>query len=201
MCIINYLNILTLKTKKMEMKKMALSVLMAVVLLTSCKKNVVEPNDEEVITTMRLTFVPVGGGATLIYQFDDPDGPGGTAPTQQEIVLAPTRSYNVSVQLLNKTETPVKDVTLEVQREADAHRFYYEPATGSNVTVSGLNNDGNGVPLGITSTWATGAVATGKLKVTLRHYPSTPPGKAIADLVSSTKSGTDIVVEFNTKIQ
>lgn len=186
----------------MKMKKIALSVLMAGVLITSCKKDKPEePNEEEVITTMKLTFVPVGGGATLTYQFDDPDGPGGTAPTQQEIVLAPTKSYNVTLQLLNKTETPVADITLEVQNEATAHRFYYEPSAGSNITVSGLDNDANGVPLGTTSTWATGAVATGKIKVTLRHYAGTPPNKAFEDLVNSSKSSTDIEVEFNVNIQ
>lgn len=186
----------------MKMKKLALSLLTACVLVTSCKKDKAEePNEEEVITTMKLTFVPVGGGATLTYQFDDPDGPGGTAPTQDEIVLAPAKTYNVTVQLLNKTETPAADITTEVQSEADAHRFYYEPSAGSNITVSGLDTDGNGIPLGITSTWTTGAVATGTLKVTLRHYGGNPPGKAIGDDVNSPKSSTDIEVTFNSKVQ
>lgn len=179
-----------------------LGILFSSALITSCKKDAPEEdNEEEVITTMKLTFVPIGGGTTLTYQFKDADGPGGAAPTQDEITLAPSKSYNVTVQLLNETETPAEDITLEVADEADAHRFYYEPTTPSNITVSNLNNDGNGVPLGITSTWATGANATGKVKVTLRHYPNTPPGKAITDLVSSAKSGTDIEVEFATRIQ
>ncbi len=186
---------------KKQFMKFTLGILISSTLMTSCKKSVEEPNAEEVITTMQLTFVPVGGGTTLTYTFDDPDGPGGTAATKQEIVLAPSKSYGVTVRLLDKTKTPVSDVTTEVAAEADAHRFYYQPAVGNNITVSGLNNDGAGIPLGITSTWATGAIATGKIIVTLRHYPSTPPGKAAADLVTSTKSATDIEVEFATKIQ
>lgn len=171
-------------------------------LLSSCKKdNDEEENEEEVITTMRLTFVPVGGGAMVSYQFDDPDGPGGANPTKDEIVLQPNRSYNVTLQLLNKTENPVADITTEVAAEAAAHRFYYEPSAGSNITVSGLNNDGNGVPVGITSTWATGAAATGNVRVTLRHYPGNPPNKAANDPVNSSKSSTDIEVDFNTRIQ
>lgn len=187
---------------KKQFIKLVVGILFSATLITSCKKDTVEePNQEEVITTMRLTFVPVGGGTTLTYQFDDTDGPGGSAPTQDEIVLAPSKSYNVSLQLLNKTETPVADITTEILAEADAHRFYYEPTAGSNISVSGLDNDANGVPLGVTSTWATGVIATGKIMVTLRHYPGTPPGKATGDLVNSTKSGTDIEVEFNTRIQ
>ena len=182
--------------------KIALGILISCAVLTSCKKDKAEePNEVEVITTMRLTFVPVGGGATVTYQFDDADGPGGTAATQQEIVLAPSKTYGVTVQLLDKTKNPVSDVTIEVATEAAAHRFYYEPLAASNITVSGLNNDAAGIPLGITSTWTTGAVATSRAKVTLRHYPGNPPGKAASDLVNSTKSESDIEVDFVTKIQ
>jgi hypothetical protein len=187
---------------KTKLFKVVMGILISSTMITACKKDSVEePNDEEIITTMKLTFVPVGGGATLTYQFKDPDGPGGAAPTQDQIVLAPSKAYNVTVQLLNETKTPAEDITVEVAAEADAHRFYYEPAVGSNIVVSGLNNDGNGVPVGITGTWTTGAVATGKVKVTLRHYGGTPPGKAVGDLVNSSKSSTDIEVEFNTRIQ
>ena len=182
--------------------KVAMGLLVFGALITSCKKNSVEePNDEEIITTMKLTFVPVGGGDTLTYQFRDPDGAGGTAPTQDEIVLEPSKTYNVSVLILNETESPAKDITLEVAEEADAHRFYYEPEAGSNIIVTGLDNDGNGVPVGITSTWTTSSLANSKIKVTLRHYGGTPPGKTVEDLVNSSKSNTDIEVEFNTKIQ
>lgn len=187
---------------KKQIIKATFGILISSIIITSCKKpTIVEPNAEEVITTMKLTFVPIGGGATLTYQFDDPDGPGGTIPTKDEIVLAPSRSYNVTVQILNKTATPATDITTEIQAESDAHRFYYEPSAASNINISGLDNDVNGVPLGITGAWATGNATTGTIKITLRHYPGTPPGKEISDSVSSTKSNSDIEVEFNTKIQ
>lgn len=187
---------------KLQLTRIAFGIFIVSSLLTACKKDKEEEeNEEEVITTMKLTFVPVGGGSTVTYQFKDADGPGGGAPTQDEILLAPSKTYGVTVQLLNETETPAEDVTIEVQSEAEAHRFYYEPSGGSNVTVAGLNNDPAGIPLGITSTWTTGAVATGTIVITLRHYGGTPPGKGAADPVNSPKSSTDIDVTFNTKIQ
>lgn len=187
---------------KQQFMKIALGILVSGAVMTACKKDPVEEsNDGELITTMKLTFVPVGGGNVITYQFRDVDGPGGTSPIQDEIVLAPSKTYNVTLQLLNETATPAADITIEVGAEANAHRFYYEPTAGSNITVSGFNNDAAGIPLGVTSVWATGAAATGKVKVTLRHYPGTPPDKALADLVNSAKSGTDIEVEFNTRIQ
>lgn len=170
-------------------------------LFAACEKDTAEDNQEEVITTMKLTFVPVGGGTTLTYQFDDADGPGGAAPSKDDIVLGTAKTYNVTVQLLNKTVTPAEDITIEVKEEADAHRFYYETSPGSNITIAGFDNDPNGVPVGVSSTWTTSSVANGSLKVTLRHYAAVPPNKAIGDLVNSPKSNTDIEVVFNTKVQ
>lgn len=188
--------------KKQLSKFSMLLFCMSSLLLSSCKKDSVgEENDEEVITTMQLTFIPQGGGATVTYKFDDPDGPGGAVATQDQIVLGANKTYNVALQLLNKTLTPVEDITLEVAAEPEAHRFYYEPSAGSNITVSGLNNDPAGMPLGITSIWTTTATATGTVKVTLRHYAGTPPNKATADPVNTSKSSTDIEVIFNTRIQ
>jgi hypothetical protein len=201
------LNIFINKQKKTSMKKQVLKFGLllfgaSALLLTSCKKEKnEEENDEEVITTMQLTFVPVGVGTTVMYKYDDPDGPGGANPTKDQIVLAPNKSYNVTLQLLNKTVTPAADITTEVAAEAQAHRFYYIPSGAGNITVSGLNNDAAGLPLGITSTWTTGAAATGKIRVVLRHYPGNPPNKAATDDVGSSKSSTDIEVEFDTRVQ
>ena len=185
----------------MQIKKMIAIFVVLTAVFTSCKKEADEPNDEEVITTLRLTFAPVGGGNNLVYQYDDADGPGGNQPTKEEIVLQPNKSYNVSLQLLNKTVTPAEDKTNEINQEGTSHRFYYEPAAGSNITVSGLDNDANGVALGLSSNWVSGAAATGTIKITLRHYSGNPPGKAANDPVNSTKSSTDLEVLFNTRIQ
>lgn len=188
---------------KTQLTKIAFAAFLTTGLLTACSKDddVAEENEEEVITTMKLTFTPASGGSALTYAYRDADGPGGTAPTIDDIVLAPSTSYAVSVQILNETATPVEDVTTEIEEESDAHRFYFAPSAGSNITVSNLDNDANGVPVGLSSTWTTGAAATGTIKVTLRHYPGNPPGKAAADLVDSGKSGTDAEATFVTKVQ
>jgi len=186
---------------KQKLTRALLAMILTSTLFTACKKDTIEENDNEVITTMKLTFVPVGGGSSQTFQFRDADGPGGAAPTQDQIILAPSKTYNVTIQLLNETVSPADDITLEVEAESDAHRFYYAPTAGSNITISGLNNDPNGVPVGISSVWTTRGVATGKVTVTLRHFPGTPPGKETSDPVDSPKSTTDIEVVFDSKIQ
>lgn len=192
---------------KKDLLKFSLLLLGAWLLIfSSCKKdNNDEENEEEVITTMQLTFVPVGTGNTLTYKFDDPDGPGGSNATIDEIILPPSKTYNVTLALLNKTVNPVADITIEVAAESQSHRFYYEVQSGLNLTISNFNNDANGIPLGTTSQWTTGAASTGKANVTLRHYPGNPPNKAANDPVDSPKSSTDITTKdiggFTVKIQ
>lgn len=168
--------------------------------VTACKKLTGESNDEELITTMVITATPQNGGTSLVFTFNDPDGPGGNNPTIDNIVLNNNTAYNVSVALLNSTVNPPTDITKEVEEENTAHRFYYEASAGSNIAVSSLNNDDAGVPLGIASTWTTTNAATGSITITLRHYPGNPPDKQIPDPVNSPKSSTDISVTFNTVV-
>jgi hypothetical protein len=171
------------------------------VIVSSCKKfGAGENNEEEVITTMNLYFSPVGGGPGILYSFDDADGPGGTLPSQSEIVLSANTSYNVRLELLNKTTAPPDTVTTDVLEEAAAHRFYYTVSGGNSISVTNLDVDANAAPLGINSTWTTGTPSTGSVTVTLRHYPGTPPDKQTADMVNSPKSSTDISVIFSTRI-
>lgn len=189
---------------KKQLARISLGMVLMGVLFSACDKDddKKEENEEEVITTMIVKLTPTNGvGAALQFKYDDPDGPGGTAPTKEVITLAPNKSYNVELLLLNKTVNPIDTISEEVEEEAEAHRFYFAPAAGSNITVTALDTDDNGVPLGLNSTWTTSAAATGKIKITLRHYGGNPPGKAVADLVNSTKSATDIEVEFDSKVQ
>ncbi|RYY65219.1 MAG: hypothetical protein EOO13_17485 [Chitinophagaceae bacterium] len=179
-------------------KQIALQLLAATLLFSSCKKsNGGEGNDEELITTMKLTFTPSTGGSPVTFNYNDADGAGGANPTQDVIQLAPNTIYNVSVALLNATTTPPEDITTEIEEEKEAHRFYYIPSAGGLLTIAVLDADANAVPVGITSQWTTGAASSGTVGITLRHYPGTPPDKQTSDPVNSPKSGTDIAVTFS----
>lgn len=167
--------------------------------ITSCKKDSVDANDNEVITTVQLQITPVGGGTALTYKWEDLDGPGGTSPVIDRITLATSKTYTVQVMLYDKTKTPPVVTSDEVRKEAVDHRLYFEPSAGANITVTNLDNDPNGIPLGLMSTFTTGSAATGTMKVTLRHYEN--GGKAAVDLVSSTKSSTDAETTFNTTVK
>jgi hypothetical protein len=182
---------------KTNILKSGLLLLSAALLFTACKKDKEKENEEELITTAELTFTEVGGAGTVSkFTFKDPDGDGGNAPTVFEpITLAPSKTYNVTVKLLNESVSPVVDVTNEVIAEAVDHQFYYAPSA-ANVTVSNLNNDAAGLPLGTTSRWVTGAASTGIVVFTLKHKPGI---KAAGDPV--TKGDTDIELNWATIIR
>ena len=175
----------------------------AMTIFSACSKDVQEENnDNEVVTTLELHITEKGGsGEHFIYKFDDPDGFGaGTQPPVVDVVrLSANKVYDVELKLVNNTADPAEDVTGEVEDEAAAHRFYILPDATSNITVSGLNTDLNGVPLATASVWTTGAPGAGKLRIVLRHYPD--GGKATDDPVDSPKSSTDVDTEFATVIE
>lgn len=178
-------------------QKMLLGLVMVAGVATGCKKNKEELNEEELITTVQLKFTETGTSNTTTATFRDIDGDGGNAPTSfDNIVLAPGKTYDVSIELKDESKTPALDITDEVEEEGDEHQFYFVPSA-VNITVSNLNTDALGLPLGTTSKWTTGAASTGVVKVVLKHKPGGI--KAAGDLI--TKGETDIELDFNARIQ
>lgn len=163
----------------------------------SCEKDDKEdPNEEELITTVNISLVEQGATTPQVFTFRDVDGPSGAAPTKfDSILINANKSYAATIQFLNESVTPAEDITAEVSAEAIDHQIYFEPTTVS-LNATNLNNDSKGLPLGITSTWAAGAVAKGKMKLTLKHKPGT---KAAGDPVS--KGETDVEVEFGVRLK
>ena len=182
---------------KMKHIKLFAVVMLGGLILAGCKKkNKDEENEEELITTVKLTLTPVGGGSALVYSWKDVDGVGGSAPVIQTVTLAPSKVYNCSVQFLNESVNPAEDITPEVVTEGVDHQVYYAVSGGATLTVNGLNNDANGLPLGVASVFTTGAVSTGSLKITLKHKPGV---KAAGDPVS--KGETDVEVDLPVSVQ
>ena len=153
-------------------------------------------SDRELITTVTLTMdTEKGLLATATYK--DMDGVGGTAPTKTQLVLKANTTYTANLTLLNEQESPAIEIHDEVLEEADDHQVFYTPGNGLNLTVATTDKDSENRPLGLETTFTTGAASSGKLKVVLKHQPNTKaaaPGDA-------TKGETDVEVEFDVLIQ
>ncbi len=180
------------------MKKLLFASAILTTTFISCKKDdVVETNNSELITTLRLTFTPVGGGAAQVFEYRDFDGPGGQAPDIDIISLQENTTYNFTTEMFNETVSPVENVTTEIEEEGTSHRVYYLTTLVTPIQISNLDTDDNGVTLGLSGTATTNNAGPGTLRVLLRHYPGNPPGKEESDPSNSSKSSTDLDVTFD----
>jgi hypothetical protein len=138
-----------------------------------------EVNEEEVITTVGLSFTPASGGAALEFSWADPENDG--SPVIDEVALVAAESYSLTVSFLNELENPPEDITEEVDAESDQHQLFFtgsavqSPATGDNplavVEQSYDDTDANGFPVGLLNTITSLQAGSGTFTVTLRHLP------------------------------
>ena len=149
-----------------------------IVVFQSCDKEDPKPvNDEEVITTVKITLVADGDGSVVTLTFSDPDGPlGDLDPTiTASGPLKASTSYSAVMELVNDTISPAENVSEEIADEADAHLFCF--STTGNIEITYEDEDEKGLPLGLVTSWAIGAAGAGEVTVTLRHQPGTKTGE------------------------
>ncbi len=183
----------------MKTRKFLAFLAFAGLLMTACSNDDdPEPvNEEEVITTMTVTLIPRGGGSNVVLQSQDLDGDGPNAPVVTVSAdFAPNTTYDGRIILLNETETPAEDITLEVEEEAEEHQFFYTIGGGLDATTDYSNVDGNGNPLGTEFTLTTGNASAGTIAFTLRHDLN-KPNSGLADAGGE----TDISQTFDVTIQ
>jgi hypothetical protein len=172
----------------------------AALFMNSCKKETIDPNESELITTVRLKLTNTFSSSInpLVYEFKDLDGEGGAAPVKfDDIVLQKNIPYICEVTVLNESVSPADDITKEIKAEANDHQFYFVPSSSNLLTVSNYDTDAQGLPLGLSSFWVTGLnPGTGTLRLVLKHKPGT---KAANDLIN--KGDTDIELNFKLIIQ
>lgn len=154
-----------------------LPLLAGLLLVTACDSNDPDEDDsageEEVITLVRLTLTPQSGGSALIADanFDE----AGVLQNAATLNLTPGTTYNVAIDLQNTLESPPESITSEIRdEEPEAHRFFYtaEGGVSDKITISNLDTDPNGDPLGLTFRLAVtgGSGDSGTFRVKLRHY-------------------------------
>ncbi len=174
-------------------------------------------NEEEVITTVVLTFTPDAGGADLEFRWADPEDDG--SPVIDDVVL-PNAAYTMGVRFLNELETPAEEITEEIEDESDEHQIFVTgsgiegPATGTNaaavLTHAYADTDANGLPVGLDNTMTGLQAGTGELTITLRHVPpENDVAVKVADLADSVATGgfgsiggdNDVQITFPLEVQ
>ena len=158
---------------------------------------------------MALIFTPAGGGAAITATATDPDGEGiQDLEVDGPINLAKNTTYTLSITLVNELAEPTDpeyNITEEVEEESDEHMFFFawnnnvfsNPAGNGNVdnrndAVNYNDEDDNGLPLGLSTTWTTTDVtAAGTFQVILKHQPDLKSASSTAAVGES-----DVDIEF-----
>ena len=143
--------------------------------------------------------------------------------SQANLTLRANSTYNATMIMLDKSQDPVFNVSDEIRDRANYHIFFYQPLptagsyvipppTGEdvypdpiptpvpdgsplNLTVALTDYDTNNPPLpvGLESTFTTGAAGSGWLRIVLRHQPNVKDG-------TFAPGSTDMDIGFNVTI-
>ncbi|MFP4845994.1 type 1 periplasmic binding fold superfamily protein [Winogradskyella sp. PE311] len=187
-------------TNKMKAMNKFLILFMALGLMTSCSDDddPAPVNEEEVITTVRLTLTSNADSSTVVFQSQDLDGDGPNAPVITVVgSMTAMTDYTGSVEFLNELENPSEDITVEVLEEDDEHQVFYgfTGTSGSSVVYTDMDDDGN--PIGVSTTFSSGAAAMGNtITVTLRHEPSKDAAGVSDGDITNAGGETDVAATF-----
>lgn len=188
-------------TSKMKNMKLflAIGILALTAFLAACKKNnpetpPVPTNEEELITTFKITFTdPNGVNPTYEAVFRDIDGAGGNEPTTFDTIrLKANSTYQASIQFLNESIFPADSITNEILQEASDHLLCFN-INGANVSIQRTDSDGV-FEIGLTSNWITTGISNGNVTISLKHQPGIKNGNC--DIGDS-----DIELNFVTNIE
>ncbi len=165
-------------------------------LAVSCKPENPEPDESELITTVRMTFKDSTGAAPdTSFLFRDPDGEGGNAPVQfDSIRLENNKTYYTSIALIDESKAPAVDITAEVREEANDHLFIFKPQ-GITIDIIYEDRDNNtpALPVGLETKWRTSSSGKGAVMIILKHQKGVKNGmEALGD--------TDIALNFGVAV-
>ncbi len=176
-----------------------LSLFVAVTLLLSlqgCRQDDPEPvNEEEVITTVEVRLQPESGGDVVTLRFFDPDGELGSLAPQTTVSgpLQSSTAYSAEITLLNETLDPVADISEEVAEEGHHHLFCF--SVEGDLTIGYDDEDVNGLPIGLSTSWQTGHAGPAAVTIVLRHQDGTKTGQCPGP------GETDVQVTFQLVIE
>jgi hypothetical protein len=151
-------------------------------LFAGCNDDPQATNEKEVITTFIVTLIPAVNptpevGDTIRLSWDDVNLDA-IVDANELITNRPLRlgeAYKASIKILNKSVDPEIDISEEVKEEDEEHILCFT-VTNVSITITNLDEDKNGLPVGLTSTWTATSVSTGTVNITLRHQPGVKTG-------------------------
>jgi hypothetical protein len=206
-----------MKTNFLRKKNSLVALFLAAIFITGCKKDddsvPAEENELEVITDVKLIFTNTEDANDVVEaRAQDPDGEGvEELKILDEIELEANTSYTLTFEIMNNLESPGEDIRAEILEEDDEHQFFFHFSEGLFTNPEGdgnfdnaadpiryNDNDGNGNPLGLSTTWTTADthVHDAHFAVKLQHQPGVKTASSGAN-----DGDTDFELEFDLHIE
>nr|WP_321235440.1 type 1 periplasmic binding fold superfamily protein [uncultured Psychroserpens sp.] len=160
----------------MKTSKFLLSAILCLTVLVSCSDDddtPSQPNEEEVITNVTLTFTNDADATDIVVLLSvDADGEDGPLAPVQTITgnFTAGATYTATVNLFNAIEN--EDITVEVTDEEPDEHFFVYAINGLDITLTRSANDvvrTDGNKLGFETTWVANTASTGSLTIQLFH--------------------------------
>ncbi len=179
--------------------KISIAILSVTLFSCSNDDDVTPVNEEEVITTVKVTLTNQSN--SIILQSQDLDGNGPEAP---EITVSGNLDANTTyfgtIAFLNELENPVEDITDEVYEEGTEHQVFYQVSNAlGTVTYTDADEEGN--PIGINFTLETANSGSGTVTITLRHEPNKEAQGVSTGNITNAAGSTDAEVSFPITVQ
>ncbi|WCO03293.1 type 1 periplasmic binding fold superfamily protein [Psychroserpens ponticola] len=185
----------------MKTTKYFLTAILCLTVLVSCSDddgNIGEPNEEEVITDVTLTFVN-DADATDIVELKSVDADGDDGPLVPNKTVTGDFSvgatYTATLDVYNSIED--EDITVEITDEEPDEHFFIYAINGLDMTFARSANDvvrADGNKLGYETTWTANAAGTGDITIQLFHESESVNDDN--ELGTQTGGSTDINISF-----
>lgn len=152
-------------------------------LIAACSDDPESANEEEVITTVLVALDPEEAagedeGEIITLSWDDVNLDAIVDASEVTVSgpLFTDKTYDATIQILNKSGDSEIDISQEIEEEAEEHIFCFA-VSDAGISITIQDEDKNGLPLGLKSIWSTTSLeSTGTVTITLRHQPGVKTG-------------------------
>ena len=195
-----------------------LAILFSVITIIGCSNDddvaPEEENEVEVFTDVTLVFTNTADVNDVVRaSAQDPDGTGiQELQILDAITLAADTEYTLTYEILNALDpADIEDIGDEILEEDNEHQFFFsftenvfaDPTGNGNIDAAAdpinyNDEDENGNPVGLSSTWTTSSTASSGASFTVRlqHQPDVKTASS-----GSNDGDTDFALTFALNIQ
>ncbi|MDO8365198.1 MAG: hypothetical protein Q7T20_00270 [Saprospiraceae bacterium] len=139
----------------------------ALLAFASCKKDSKTAAENITKVVLRLS----APGFEQEFEAKETNGDGIWDSIDEIILPALTGDITCHVHVYDETQSPVVDLTEEIEAESTAHMFTFK-VSGADLAVKPNDTDASGKAFNLETLWDAGDVSNGSIQVRLHHDPT-----------------------------